>query len=79
MTVTFTGLGILNIVFASSPTLQATLIRRIVWINLPRVVAFTALNANYRIPRRLISEIVIALPLIAALLVPNRAELSKSA
>jgi hypothetical protein len=69
MTVTFIALGVLNLALAAAREMPDRLLRRIIWINLLWVAAFTALCWFYRIPPPLISGIVIELPLIAALLV----------
>jgi hypothetical protein len=68
MTVTFAAFGILNLVLAAAPDVSERIVRRVVWINVIWVAAFTALSAFYRVPPPLISGVIIELPLLAALL-----------
>ncbi len=68
MTVTYAGFGVLNLVLAGAPELPGRLLRRVMGVNLLWVGASIVLCWFYRVPPPLISCIVIALPLVAALL-----------
>jgi hypothetical protein len=71
MTVTFVGLGVLNLMLARARDISDGLLRRIIWINFLWVGASIALSWFYRVPPPLISGIIIELPLIGALVAGN--------
>ncbi|HVV46508.1 MAG TPA: hypothetical protein VHC72_14945 [Bryobacteraceae bacterium] len=67
MTITFAAIATLNLALVRCISDQP--LRRLVWINVLWVTAFTSVCAWYRVPPPLISGILIELPLAAALLV----------
>ena len=72
MTVTFVGLGSINLLLAGSPDTTPGLLRRISWANVAWVGAFLALSFFYQIPPPFISAVIIELVLLASLLLPPR-------
>jgi hypothetical protein len=68
MSITFAALAVINLALAASADIADRLLRRIAWINLVWVAAFTWLCWRYRIPPPLISGVLIALPLAGLLL-----------
>ncbi len=68
MSITFTAFGILNLYLAAARDLPARLLNLTIRANTLWVAAFIALAAFYRMPPPLIMGVIIALPLIAALL-----------
>jgi hypothetical protein len=68
MSVTFTALGLINLLLASTPETSAHLLRRVAWANALWVGAFLALTWIYQIPPPLICAIVIELAVVASLL-----------
>lgn len=67
MSVTFAAIAGLNLALVRR--LDDVSLRRVIWINLVWVAAFTALCVRYQVPPPLISGVLIELPLAAALLV----------
>jgi hypothetical protein len=71
MTVTFTGVGLLNLAFAASRDVPNRLLRRVILINALWVGVWIVMCWFYRVPPPLISGLVIELPLIGGLLAGN--------
>ena len=67
MTVTFAGLGVLNLTLAGAADISDRLLRRVIWINVFWVAASIALSWIYHVPPPLISGLIIELPLLAGL------------
>ena len=68
MSVTFTALGLINLLLASTPETSARLLRRVAWANALWVGAFLILTSIYQIPPPLICAIAIELAVVASLL-----------
>ena len=71
MSVTFTGLALLNLLFAASPDISSAWLRRASWINLLWVTAFGALSWRYQVPPPLICAVLIDVFVLGALFVPD--------
>ncbi len=69
MTVTFTGLGFLNLIMANAADVSSQTLRRIIVTNVLWGAASIALTAWYQVPPPLICGILTEIPLVAALLV----------
>ncbi len=66
MTVLMVALGVTGLFLASSPEIPASLLRKIAWLYVVWMAAFTAVGYHYRVPPPFISGIVIEIALIAA-------------
>jgi hypothetical protein len=72
MSVTTAGLGLLNLVIASSKDATDRLLRSIGWTNAIWVAGFLALSWHYQILPPVIFATIIEVFVLAGLLVPNR-------
>jgi hypothetical protein len=72
MSITFTALGLINLLLAGTPETSARLLRRVAWANALWVGAFLILSWIYRIPPPLISAAVIELFVLASLVALQR-------
>jgi hypothetical protein len=73
MSITFAALAAINLALAASAEVSDRALRRIAWVNLIWVAAFTALCWKYRIPPPLISGVLILLPLAGSVATSSRA------
>jgi hypothetical protein len=67
MSITFLGLGMVNLMLGASPDASAGLLRRVSWMNLVWVGAFIALAAAFQVGPSLISGVLVLAAVLAAL------------
>jgi hypothetical protein len=76
MSITFAGLGLINVVAAASPDVPDRILRRMSWVNLLWVGASVVLNWMCRIPPPLISSVILELVVAASLVTTPRSQRS---
>src|SRR4051794_9175784 len=67
MSITMMGLGLVNLALAMSRDAAPALLRRVSWMNLIWVAAFTLLSGLFQIPHALISGTLILLAVLVSL------------
>jgi hypothetical protein len=72
MSITFAAIALLNLIVAASAEVSAALIRRIAWLNIIWVAAFTALTLGYQALPAVISGLIILVFLVASLTANKR-------
>jgi len=67
MSITFLGLGLVNLTLGMSRSAPPELLRRVSWANLVWVAGFTLLSGAFQIPPSLISGVLILIAVLVSL------------